>query len=96
MHKTRHAGFIYNHLGWHAAQLEKIYFLPVEFKHTGLWVGQTDKRQVVLLPVGCKSLCVFWTQYDDLCLAFDKFCIVLAQLRHMPLAEGSDKPAVKH
>ena len=46
--------------------------------------------------VGCKCIRIFRTNREDASLPFFKFQIVLAQLRHVPLAEWSGKTAVEH
>jgi hypothetical protein len=51
---------------------------------------------VVLLPIGRKGFGIFRANHDHLCLPFDEFWVVLAQLRHMRLAEASDKGAVEN
>jgi len=50
----------------------------------------------MLLPIRCKSFAIFRTNNDHLSLPLDKFLIILAQLRHVPLAEWSGKAAVEH
>ncbi len=95
MHETRCASFIHDNLGGHSPQLEEVDFLPVQFEHAGLRIGQTDEGQVVLFPISLKSLCIFRADDHHLRPPFDEFLIVLAQLRHVPLAERSGKGAVE-
>ena len=96
MHKTRHTGFINDHLGWHASQLKQVDFLPIQLEHTGLRVGQAGKGQVILAPVRFKSPGIFRSHDKHLRLPFYEFLIVMAQLRHMLAAEGSGKSAIEN
>lgn len=96
MDKTSDAGFIDDHLGRHAPELEEIDFLPVQLEHAGFWIGQTNKRQVVLAPVGGEGQSIFRPNHDDLSLATLKFLVVMAQLHHMLLAERSEKAPVEN
>jgi len=96
MHKARHANFVYDHLSRHPPQLEQVDFLSVQLEHAGFWVGQANKGQVMLLPIGLKGFGIFWPDHNYLRLPFDEFWVILAQLRHMPLAEWSDKGAVEN
>ena len=59
MHETRHAGFVHDHLGGHAPQLEQVDFLPVQLEHAGFRVGQANEGQVMLPPIGFKSFGIF-------------------------------------
>jgi len=95
MNETRRTSFIHDDLGGHPPQFEEVDFLPVQFEYAGFRVGQADERQVVLFPIGLKSLCVFRADHHHLRPPLDEFLIVLAQLRHVPLAEWSDKGAVE-
>jgi hypothetical protein len=95
MDETRRAGFIHDDLGGHPSQLEEVDFLPVQFKHAGFRVGQADEGQIVFFPIGLKSPGVFRADHHNLRPPFDKFRIVLAQLRHVPLAERSGEGAVE-
>jgi hypothetical protein len=96
MDKTRHTGFVDNYLGWHPPQLEKVEFLPIQLEHAAFRVGQAYKGQVMLSPISGKSFGIFWANHDYLSLPFNKFLIILAQLRHLPLAEWSGKPPIKY
>lgn len=96
MDKTRHAGLINQHLGGHAAKLEQVDFLPVELEHAGFRVGQANKGQGFFLPVGRKTFGIFGADHYNGNVARYKLVIVLAQLRHMLLAEWSDKGAVEN
>ncbi len=95
MHKTRHAGFVYDYLGRHSPQLEQVDFLPVQLEYAGLRVGQANEGQVILLPVCCEGFVLFRTEDDHLCLPLDEFLVILVQLRQMLLAERSGKTAVE-
>ncbi len=85
-----------DHLGGHPTQLEQVNLLPIQLQYAGLWIRQPSERKIVFAPVGRKSPLIFWTDHHDARLALDKFLIVLAQLRHMPLAEWSDEPSVEY
>lgn len=84
-----------DHLRGHPPELEEIDLLSVKFEDAGSWVGQTDKRQIIFAPVGSESSVIFRTDHDNFGLAVHKFLKVMAQLRHMPLAEWSGKAAVE-
>lgn len=84
-----------DHLRGHPPEFEEIDLLSVKFKDAGRRVGQTDKRQIIFAPVGSESLFIFRTNHDNLSVAVHKFLKVMAQLRHMPLAERSCKAAVE-
>jgi hypothetical protein len=60
-----------------------------------LGLGQPNEGQIVLLPIGCKGFGVFGAEDDNLRLSLDKFLMILAQLRHVPLAEWSGQAAVE-
>lgn len=94
--KTRHSSLVNQHLGGHAAQLEQVDFLSVELEHAGFGVGQANKGQGFFLSVGCKTLGIFGSDHYDGNIAGYKLVIVLAQLRHLFLAEWSDKGAIEN
>jgi hypothetical protein len=96
VNKASHASTIHNHLGRHASQFEQVDFLSIQFKYTGFWIRKSNKRQVMLAPIVFKCFCIFRTNYDHYSLPFFKLYIVLAQLRHMPLAERSGKATIKY
>jgi hypothetical protein len=50
----------------------------------------------MLAPIGFKCFRIFRTDHNHLRLPFFKFQIVLAQLRHVPLAEWSGKAAIEY
>ena len=60
------------------------------------WVGQTDEGQFVFLPIAGKSAGIFGTEYQNLGILFYEFIVILAQLRHMPLAERSEETAIEN
>jgi hypothetical protein len=95
MHKTGHACFIHDHLGGHPSQLEQVDFLPIQLQHARLWIWQAGKRQVMLAEIDLKCSGILRPDDNHAGLPFFKFSEVLAQLRHMQLAEGSGKPAVE-
>src|SRR5512136_712220 len=96
MHEARHAVLIYDHLGGHSAELEQVHFLTVLLEHTGLGVREPDEGQVVLAPIPLKGFGVFQADNHHLSSPLNELWIVLAQLRHMLLAERSNKPAVEY
>jgi hypothetical protein len=61
-----------------------------------LRVGQAKKGQGFFLPVGCKTFGIFGADHYNGNVARYKLVIVLAQLRHMLLAEWPDKGAVEN
>ena len=50
---------------------------------------------LMLPPVSRKSTGIFRAQHNHLRLACDKFRVILAQLRHVPLAEWSGETMVE-
>ena len=60
------------------------------------WVGQTNKWQVVLLPIFRKVGCGFRTDHYNFGILCCEFFIIVAQLRHVLLAEGSGKTTVEY
>ena len=96
MDKTSDSLFVDDDLGWHAAQLEYVDFLSVALQNTVRWVRQTDKGQLVRLPVHFEGIRVFRSNDHNFCFQGFEFRIILTQLRHMPLAERSQKAAVEN
>lgn len=96
MHVSSHSSFVDDHLGGHPTHLEQVHFLPVKLEYAGCGVRQTDERQFMLPPVFPKSLSIFRSHHDHFCFPLYEFIVVLAQLRHVLLAERSGEPAVEH
>jgi hypothetical protein len=61
-----------------------------------LGIGQADKGQGFFLPIGRKTSGIFGADHYDGNIAGYKLVIVLAQLRHMLLAEWSLKGAIEN
>ena len=59
-------------------------------------VGEADKWQLVLFPIGGKRLPVVGPDDNDFCPSLDESVIPLAQLRHVLLAEGSGESPVEY
>jgi hypothetical protein len=51
---------------------------------------------LIVFPIIRKSCRAIRTDNNDLGLTFNKLIVILAQLRHMPLAKRSGKASVKH
>ena len=95
MDVTRHSGFVNYYLGGHAPQFEQVDFLSVQFQHTGPGIGQADEGQRFFFEVGSEGFCIFRSHNHNFDITFNKFLMILAQLRHMLLAEWSGKCAVE-
>jgi hypothetical protein len=96
MHEARYPVSIDDHLSGHAAELEQVHFLTVLLEHAGLGVWQPNEGQVVFTPVPLKGFGVFRANHHYFRAPLNKLWIVLAQLRHMLLAERSNKSAVEN
>ncbi len=96
MNETRHAGFVDQYLGGHAAQFEQVDFLSVEFQDAGFWVGQADEGQGFFFEIGSKGFGIFRANHDNFYITGNEFLIILTQLRHMLLAKWSGKSAVEN
>jgi len=80
----------------HPAELEKVHFLAVEFEDGGCGIGEADEGKIVVAPIRSKGWCAFGPNDDNLALSIDKVLIVLAQLRQMRSAKGSEEAAVEN
>ena len=89
------SGHADKHLRGHSAQLEQSYLLAVHLQHAVLGVGQPDEWQVLFLPVAPERLRPLGPDSEYLGIQFREALIIAAQLRHVPAAERSGKPAVK-
>ena len=94
--EARHTGFIDDYLSRHPSQLEEVDFLPVQLENAGFGIRQADEGQIMLPPVSRKGSGIFGTQHNHLSLAFNKFLVILTQLRHMLLAKWSSETAVEY
>jgi len=94
--EARHSFFVYCHLSGHATKFEEVHFLSVKFQDSMRWVRQTDKGQIILLPVVQEGCCIVGTDHYNFGILCCEFVIILAQLRHVLLAEGSEKSAVEN
>jgi len=79
--------------GWHASQLEELYFLTEKFGDPVLRVGHRRKRYPFLLPEAGKRARSIGRDRDDRATPLAEFVIVLAQLRQVPSAIGSTQAA---
>jgi len=93
--ETHRSGFVYGDLGRLSTELEQADFLPVPFEDGVTGVGQTDEGQVVLFPIHGKRIRILGSDHNHFGILSDKFVIVLAQLRHVPAAEWSEKTTVE-
>jgi hypothetical protein len=87
--------FIDGYLGGHAPEFEQIDFLPIFFQDAMGWVGQANEGQVMFLPVAGKGLFILGPENQNNRLLSHELIIIEAQLRHVPLAEGSEKTAIE-
>lgn len=88
--------FIDGDLGGHAPKLEEVYFLPVALQDRVAGVGQANEWQGIGFPVQRKCQTVFRSNHQDHGVLFCEFVVILAQLRHVPSAEGSEKAAIEN
>ena len=95
VHQPKHASAIDEHLGRHSPQLEQIDLLSVEIEDRMIGVGQTDERPVLFGPIGPKSRRILRTDHDDHAIVLKELEIILAQLRQVLAAEGSEKTTIK-
>jgi len=95
VHEADHPCSINDDLSRHPPQLEEIYFLAISFENSMVRVGEADKWQPFLFPVAAECFLFFRPDHHDRCVKRLETVHVLAQLRHMPLAEGSLEPAIK-
>jgi len=86
---------IYNHLSRHTTQFEKVHFLAVAFEHAVVWIGNARIGKIFPFPITGKGSSILGADYQHLGIAFHKLAVVLAQLRHVPLAKRSGKATVK-
>ena len=96
MYKPNLAGFINQHLRGHSSQFEYLDLLTIQFQNQMFGIRQTDKRQIFFCPVIPESFDFFRPGNDDFRIQIYKFLIILAQLRHVRAAEGSEKSAVEN
>lgn len=93
---AHNACLIDDRLGWHAPEFKDLDLLPIGFQHLMLGVSNPDEGQLVFAEVVFKSVLVVRSNDNHLGAAIDKYLVVLAQLRHMPAAEGSLEAAVEY
>ena len=96
MDESGRASLIHDDLGRHASQFKEIHLLAVELEHVVIWIGQTHKRQVVQLEITGKGPCLLGSNDKNNRITLDEFHMILAQLRHVSLAERSGKTAVEN
>jgi len=87
--------FVDDDLGGHAAEFEKIDLLAEAFQDGMAGVWQADEGQVVGFPVFSEGGGVIRANDDHTRAEGEKVMIILAQLRHVPAAEGSLQAAVE-
>jgi hypothetical protein len=93
---TDPAGFVDYDERRHTARFEQFDLLAVVIGYSVIRVGNSDEGQLLLAPVSFKCQSVFRANNHHFGLATDKFLMVLAQLRHVPPAEGSHKSPVEN
>ena len=96
MDEARDPIFINSYLGGHASLLEEIDLLPVAFQDRMAGVRQSDERQGIAAPIQRKCEAVFGADHHDHGILCCEFVIILAQLRHVPSAVGSEKAAIEN
>lgn len=96
MHSADDAFGINEHLGWHPTELEEFDFLAVAFGDRIFGIGQTDKRNGFLFPVFPESCLFFRADDQNFDVLFRQLVRFIAQLRHVPSAERSNKTPVEN
>jgi len=92
---TDDALFVDDHLGRHPAEFQEVYLLAVQICNPMFWIWDPGERHVVFFPVFCETIFVFRTNGYNYSVFFFKQGIVLAQLRHMRSAVGSEEAPVE-
>lgn len=77
----------------HAAQLEKIDFLPVRPRHQMILIGQADERDLFVLPVLSEHAWRIGSYGQDLCSAPLEFVVSVPQARQLRAAVRSHETA---
>lgn len=74
-----------------ASQLEYIPLLPIQVRNLVPGIGQANKRQVFACPIAFECGAIFRTDGDNNRVTRGKSLNLIAQLRKMSAAVGSDK-----
>ncbi len=93
--QPEHAAAVDEHLGRHSSQFEYTDLLPVEIKDSMVGIGQADERQFFPGPIFLKCGRIFRTNDHNHAVVPNKIRVILAQLRQVPAAEGSEKAAIE-
>ena len=96
MHETDMATHVDDHLSGHPAKFEEVYLLSVLLENLVIGIRQAHKRQIVLEPICLEGVRFFRTDNKNDGLSFYKQIMVLAQLRHVPAAERSQKTTIEN
>ena len=90
------AGFVDEHLGWHTAELEQVDLLAIQLEHCyASGSGKPTKGISFSTQYFSEGFCFFGADGDDFGIFRGELVIVLAQLRHVRLAEWSQEGAVE-
>ena len=65
----------------HAPELEEIDLLPIHFRDAMIWVGHSDERDTLSLPITLEGLKGIGTHGKKFCPTFDKAGIRIAEAR---------------
>ena len=82
-------------LGRQASQLEQPDLLAIKISEAMPGIGDADEGETFLRPVFFKHIRTFRPDRHDFRIELAEPLIILAQLRHVPAAEGSDEAPVE-
>lgn len=77
----------------HAAQFEQVHLLSVHARHPVIRVGQTNERNLFVLPIAFEGLGIVRSHREDLGVAPHKALMILLQARQLRAAVRSHKAA---
>ena len=86
---------IHNTIQWHASQPKEIDFLFIEPRNFMLGVGQTNERNIFILPKTLKLLGVIRPDCHNDCTAFGELLIFITQARQLRAAVRSHEASQK-
>jgi hypothetical protein len=87
--------FIHENLCWQATEAEQPDLLTVQLQNAVAGVWQSGKGQIVFAEIGGKGLLILRTHNHYRRIPLHKRLVILAQLRQVLAAEGSEETAVE-
>ncbi len=95
MRKADIAFGIDNAIQRHSSQLEELHLLPVGSCHRMVWIGQSDKRDLLIDPILLKDRQWIGADSQDFHVAAFELFITIPHTRQLRAAVGSHKAAQK-